>query len=197
MFRRTAATRVPGSAVLRDVLYGVLHWDARPLAQKHGLSRSAINRIFVKHGVVRGRWGGIDIKHLRVFTDPLFGVTVSSIAGLYYGTHGVLALAATSRAFPELHLLAMNSAILQSVEAFLGELRKFSELRKTNLVVITTAVEQDWVSAWLKTIDDRREVHSEIHLLTHLPDNAPLGISRWFKNGSQNTRILKCTMPPS
>lgn len=77
------------AAVLRDVFYPILHWDAALLAQKHGLSRAAVNRIFTKHGIVRGRWGRIGIEHLKVFADPLFGVTISGIAGLYYGTSGV------------------------------------------------------------------------------------------------------------
>jgi transposase len=61
------------SAVLRDVLYETLHLDAKLLAQKHGLSRSAVNRIFAKHGIVRGQWGLIDIEHLKVLRIRCLG----------------------------------------------------------------------------------------------------------------------------
>jgi hypothetical protein len=165
------------SAVLRDVFYSVLHWDAQQLAQKHGLSRAAVNRIFTKHGIVRGQWGRIDIEQLKVFADdPLFGVTVSGIAGLYYGTSGVLALTTTSRAFSELHLLATHSSVSQAIDVFLGDLGKLAELRKANSMVIATASEQTFFLNWLETIEGSREIESEIHLITDLPDRAPQGV---------------------
>jgi len=133
-------------ALLWEVLYDVIGqlWSTSQLAQKHGLSRAAVYRIFAKHGIVRGQRGRIDLAHLKVFADPLFGVTVSGIAGLYYGTSGVLALATTSRAFSELHLLATNSSAWQAVDGFLGELGKLAELRKPNLRAIAPASEQDF-----------------------------------------------------
>ena len=164
------------SAVLQDVLYSSLHWDAKLLARNHGLTRSAVNRIFGKHGIVRGQWGRIDIRHLKVFADPLFGVTVSGIAGLYCGTSGVLALATSSCAFSELQMLATISPALQIMDVFLGELGKLAELRRADLTVIATALEQTLFLTWLKTIEDRRELKSEIHLITDLPHRAPQGI---------------------
>lgn len=92
------------SAVLRDVFYGRA-WSTKLLAKKYGLSIAAISRIFAKHGIVRDRWLSVDIRHLKVFADPLFGATVSGISALYYGIFGVLALVTSSRAFPELNLL--------------------------------------------------------------------------------------------
>ena len=108
---------------------------------------------------------------MKVFADPLFGVTVSGIAGLYYGTSGVLALATTSRAFSELHLLATNSSAWQAVDGFLGELGKLAELREPNLRAIAPASEQEFFLNWLKMIEGRRELQSEIHLLTDLPES--------------------------
>ena len=163
------------SDVLRDVFYAILHWDAKLLAQKHGLSRSAVNRIFAKHGIVRGPRGRIDIEQIKVFADPLFGVTVSGIAGLYYGTSGVLALSTTSRAFSELHLLAASPSVLQAMDVFTGELGKLAQLRKGHLMGVATASEQDVFLNWLHTIEGRREPKSEIHLITDLPDRAPQG----------------------
>jgi len=60
-------------AVLWEVLYAVpvLNWSVKQLALQHGLSRSAVNRIFTKHGIVRDKRGFIDIEQLKVFEDPL------------------------------------------------------------------------------------------------------------------------------
>ena len=165
-------------ALLWEVLYDGIGrlWSTTLLAKKHGLSRAAVNRIFAKHGIVRGQRGRIDLAHLKVFADPLFGVTVSGIAGLYYGTSGVLALATTSRAFSDLPVLAMNSSAWQVIDGFLGELGKLAELRKISLGAIAPAPEQRLFLNWLEKIEDRRELQSEIHLLTDWPNRAPQGI---------------------
>ena len=44
-------------ALLWEVLYDVIGqlWSTSQLAQKHGLSRAAVYRIFAKHGIVRGQ----------------------------------------------------------------------------------------------------------------------------------------------
>ena len=165
-------------ALLWEVLYDGIGrlWSTTLLAKKHGLSRAAVNRIFAKHGIVRGQRRRIDLAHLKVFADPLFGVTVSGIAGLYYGTSGVLALATTSRAFSDLPVLAMNSSAWQVIDGFLGELGKLAELRKISLGAIAPAPEQRLFLNWLEKIEDRRELQSEIHLLTDWPNRAPQGI---------------------
>jgi transposase len=175
------------SAVLWDVLYAVLHWDAQLLAQQHGLSRSAVNRIFAKHGIVRGERGRIDMEHLKVFADPLFGVTVSGIAGLYYGTSGVLALATTSRAFSELHLLVPSSTVLQAIDVFLGELGKLAQLRRM-VIAASEQEEQDIFFDWLKKMEDRGESKSDIHLITDMPDRPPQGspaVREWLTEHPQ------------
>jgi hypothetical protein len=101
-------------------------------------------------------------------------VTVSGIAGLYYGTSGVLALA-TTNAFSELSLLPISSSVLQPIDGFLGELGKLAAIRKANPMIVAAALEENVFLNWLKTIEDRRESKSEIHLITDLPGRAPQG----------------------
>ena len=174
------------AAVLQDVFYSALHWDAALLAQKHGLSRAAVNRIFTKHGIVRGRWGRIDIEHLKVFADPLLGVTISGIAGLHYGVSGVLALASTSRPFSELHFVNAQSSVSEAIDGFLDVLGKLAEIRRASPTIfpIPNAAEEAVFMDWLNQIESRRESIAEVHLLMDLPNQAPYqnpGVQEWLR----------------
>jgi transposase len=91
-------TREKEQAILWDLLYdmwglaGILNLNNKLVAQTHHVSRHAVNRICAKHGIVRDKFSRVDIDRLKIFQDPLFGVTVSGIAGLFSSTVGVLAL---------------------------------------------------------------------------------------------------------
>jgi len=171
-------------AVVGDVLYSVLHWDARLLAQKHGLSRSAVNRIFAKHGIVRGEYGRVDIERLKIFADPLFGVTVSGIAGLYYGTSGVLALSSTRESFSELGLMTVGSSVSQACNGLVSEIRRLAEFRKSDRMIVATEAptEASVFLQWLNRIEAGRESKSDIHLLTDSSKMPPLGgsVPEWL-----------------
>jgi transposase len=174
-------------AVLWDVLYVAsgMHWDARLLAQKHGLNRSAVYRIWDKHGIVRGKFGLVKIGHLKIFQDPLFGVSVSGIAGLYYGASGVLALTSTRRPLSELCFSANNAAAQQAGDGLIAELRKVAEFRKLDprIVAEHAAELEGYFLCWLNAIEDWRESNSEVHLLAGLPTSAPqgaTGVQQWL-----------------
>jgi len=162
-----------------------MHWDARLLAQKHGLNRSAVYRIWDKHGIVRGKFGLVKIGHLKIFQDPLFGVSVSGIAGLYYGASGVLALTSTRRPLSELCFSANNAAAQQAGDGLIAELRKVAELRKLDprIVAEHAAELEGYFLCWLNAIEDWRESNSEVHLLAGLPTSAPqgaTGVQQWL-----------------
>jgi len=164
-------------ALLWEVLYAVpvLNWSVKLLALQHRLNRSAVNRIFTKHGIVRDQRGFIDIEQLKVFADPLFGLTVSGIAGLYYGWSGVLALVSTSRPFSELHLMNADVSVSEAIDEFLAVLGKLAELRTANRSSIVTLKKAEAATFvdWLNMLEARRESLSEVHLLMDLPERAP------------------------
>ena len=162
----------------------MLNWSVKQLALQNHLNRSAVNRIFTKHGIVRDEKGRIDIEQFKVFADPLFGLTVSGIAGLYYGWSGVLALVSTSRPFSELHLSNADVSVSEAIHEFLAVLGKLAELRTANPIMTLQKAEEATFVAWLNTIEARRESVSEVHLLMDLPTRAPLygnpGVQEWL-----------------
>lgn len=174
-------------AVLWDVLYAVsgMQLNAKLLVQKHGLNRSVVYRISDKHGIVRGKRGLVNIEQLKIFQDPLFGVTVSGIAGLYYGGSAVLALASTRRPLSELCFSTNSAAALQATSGLIAELSKLAEVRKLDFTIGVTYAAQlgDYFLCWLNAIEARRESNSEVHLLAGLPTSAPqnaAGVQRWL-----------------
>lgn len=86
-----------------------LNWNVRNLARRHGVSRSTVQRIWKKYGIriQRSRHldQGVDVQGLKISQDPLFGITVYEIAGLFYEhANPVLALCSRERPFSELKL---------------------------------------------------------------------------------------------
>lgn len=149
--------------------------EGKLLAQRHALSRPAVYRIFEKYGIVRGEHGLVEMEPLKIFLDPLFGVTVSGIAGLYYGTCGVLALSSAVRPFSELDLVANTTSLSQAATVLLDELHKLAELRYAKFMDIAAlkVLEGNAFLGWLNRIEDRRESNAEIHLLADLPQWEP------------------------
>jgi hypothetical protein len=176
-------------AVLWEVLYAVpvLNWSVKQLALQQGLSRSAVNRIFTKHGIVRDKRGFIDIEQWRVFADALFGVTVSGIAGLYYyGASGVLALVSTSRPFSELHLSESGAGSSEAINGFMDELHKLTEYCRSNArsIACLEGAEETALVGWLNKMEARRELVSEVYLLMDLPNSATRGkpcVQEWLR----------------
>jgi transposase len=173
-------------ALIREVLHDPMgmHWGARLLAQKHGLNRAAVYRIFAKYGIVRGKRGMVNIARLKIFSDPLFGVTVSGIEGLYYARSGVLALTVTRRPLSQLSLTD-NATALQATGGFMAELRKLAELHKLDLMIVAAqaAELENYFLCWLKAIEARRESNSEVHLLADWPTLGPqgaAGVQQWL-----------------
>jgi len=172
------ATAEKKQAVVWDTLYGEyhLHWDAKLLAKKHGLNRWVVHRIWKEYGLKRARYGLVDINEFRVSADPLFGVSLAGIAGMFGGRSEVLALLSVARPFSELTLVTADSAVQQSIETFLAELAKIEHLRNVHRAVIYSlkSSEEKVFAAWLNTLEARREPEAEIHLITGLPRQPPL-----------------------
>ena len=174
------ATAEKKQAVVWDTLYGEyhLHWDAKLLAKKHGLNRWVVHRIWKEYGLKRARYGLVDINEFRVSADPLFGVSLAGIAGMFGGRSGVLALQSVARPFSELTLVTADSAVQQSIETFLVELANLEQLRVrlVNEVLIDRlkSSEEEMFPTWLNTLEARREPEAEIHLITSLPSRPPL-----------------------
>jgi transposase len=175
-------------AILWEVLYAVpaLNWSTQQLAGQHRLSRSAVNRIFTKHGIVRDRRGRIDMDHWKVFADALFGVTVSGIAGLYYyGASRVLALVSTSRPFSELHLSEAGVGSSEAINGFMDELDKLTAYcRSHGCVPYLKGVEETVFVSWLNTMEARREPVSEVYLLMAPPNwtmQGKPGVQEWLR----------------
>jgi len=168
-----AITPAKEEAILRDVLYAEsgVHWDAQQLALRHKVGRSVVYRVFAKHGIVRGRWGHIEIDRLQVLPDPLFGLTLSAILGLYYGTNGVLALVSTKRPFAELQVVPMDASEKAAIDGFVDRIHQLAEFRRTKLGVTPRfkGSEGTVFVAWLNRVESRREPDGEVCLLTDLP----------------------------
>jgi hypothetical protein len=113
-------------AILDDSLYHVrlnfvlppwdwsssLRWTVRNLGTRHRVSRSSVQRLWKKHGIrfVRfGRLPRIDLGTVKISQDPLFGVTVYQIAGLFYEFYGpALVFCSRERPFRELSLSSLS-----------------------------------------------------------------------------------------
>jgi len=122
-------------AVVWDTLYGppYLRWSARLLAKKHRLERHSVYRIWKEYGIRRGQYGLIEIDKFRPFDDPLLGVTLSGVEGVYCSLTGVLALKSVARPFAELTLRTADAAVQQSIEILLHELAGLEQLCKSKL----------------------------------------------------------------
>ncbi|HUK18319.1 MAG TPA: helix-turn-helix domain-containing protein [Bryobacteraceae bacterium] len=171
------ATPEKKQAVVWDTLYGLpyLRWSTRLLAQKHELNPRAVYRIWKEHGIQVAQYGLIDIRVFRVFADPLFGVTVSSVAGLFCGSSGVLALQSVASPFAALSLVTADAAA-QSIAAFLDEVEKLAHLRyyRPDAIDKLRSTEAKTFPAWLDAIAAHRAPQAEIHLLADKPTSRPL-----------------------
>jgi hypothetical protein len=171
-------------AILREVLYGMF-WNAKELAVRYHVDRSIVYRVFVKHGIVHGRWGCIDINHLKVLPEPLFGVTLSAILGLYYGTNGALALLSTRRPFSELDVVP-SASVGTVIDRFVDQVHELAEFRCSKLGTLPRCFLESEEAAfvdWLNRIESRREPNADVCLLTDLPKLPPQwspGIQAWL-----------------
>src|SRR5690242_6792829 len=84
-----------------------INWNARNLARRHRLSRSAVLRVWQKHGIhmrrMRGGDIGVDLSRLKISQDRLFGLSIYATGGLFFEAMGpALALCSRERPFREL-----------------------------------------------------------------------------------------------
>ena len=177
------------AAIVKDALFSGMGLPRTPkwLALEHQLNRAAVQRTFVKHGIVFQNLAGlINIDQLKVFADPLFGVTVSCIAGLYYGGCGMLALSCNAEPFSDLRLLS-GVAVSEPFDQFLQELQDLAAFRQANIMTIAglASFEELLFLEWLDKIEVCREPNSQIHLLAdwpHHPPQARPSFKNWLAN---------------
>ena len=172
-------------ALLWDVLYDATFrsWSTRLLAQKHGLTLPAVYRIFAKHGIVRNKLCLVDIKQLKIFPDPLFGVTVWGIAGLYYGMSGVLALTCTRQPFSELCFSTTQGSAVQAADGFINVLRKLAEIHRyflTSAGFKRGLRLEDKFLDWLNAIEAGRVSTLKVHLLADWARQGTPQVQQWL-----------------
>jgi Homeodomain-like domain len=149
-----------------------LSWNVRSLAKRHRVSPATVQRIFRKHGIEIERFRSLDVgivlDQLKVSPDPLFGLTVYAIGGLFYETVGpVLALCCRERPFSELTLSPMSVDTRRDMVAgFVGRLRKLH----TSTFGRPQPAAKRFIT-FLKAIQaDPRHPGAQIHLVAHRPD---------------------------
>ena len=167
-------------AIVEDCLYrnrlslwlewdASLNWNVRNLARRHGVSRSSVQRIWKKYGIRMQRYRnldlGVDIQRLKISQDPLFGLTVYEIAGLFY-EHAipVLALCSRERPFSELKFSDISLQERLSIADDLSS--RFRQLEARALHA--TWQQPDWekFNKFLQAICSKpRHAGAQIHLL--------------------------------
>ena len=106
-----------------------INWNVRNLARRHRVSPATVQRVWKKYGIrmVRPHQSdhGVDLQTLKISQDPLFGVTVYELAGLFFENVGpVLAICSRERAFAELRLSNMSKqARTEMVSDLIARLR--------------------------------------------------------------------------
>ncbi len=132
--------RMSGEFVRERMADRSLNWNVRNLAKRHGVSQATVQRVWKKHGIKMVRYHhldrGVDLETLKICLDPLFGVTVYEIAGLFYETLGpVLAFCSRERPFSELTLSGMSEeARRETVDSFAVAIRNLEEQNMTPLM---------------------------------------------------------------
>ena len=106
-----------------------IDWNVRNSARRHRVSPATVQRVWKKYGIrmVRPHQSdhGVDLQTLKISQDPLFGVTVYELAGLFFENVGpVLAICSRERAFAELRLSNMSKqARTEMVSDLIARLR--------------------------------------------------------------------------
>jgi transposase-like protein len=126
--------RLSGDVCVEQMLVdSSLNWNVRNLARRHGVSPATVQRIWKKHGIRMQRYRskldrGVDIRQLKISQDPLFGITVYELAGLFYETIPVMAFCSRERPFSELTLSGISKdARLGIVDNLVARLRNLDE----------------------------------------------------------------------
>ena len=167
--------------LLWDLLYnvsgyaGIFNFNNKLLAQLHHLSRHQVNRICAKHGIQRDKFSRVNIDRLKIFQDPLFGVTVSGIAGMVSGVFSALALRSSRRPFSEF-IFWTKSPVEQTMDPFLTELRQLAQAHEFLSAAASQSreINEKALVDWLNLIEVKRTPDSEVHLLMNQPTLSPL-----------------------
>ena len=160
-------------ALYREMLWDPsLNWNVRNLARRHGVSPATVQRIWKKYGIHLDRAykldRGVFLDNLKVSRDPLFGLTVYEIGGLFYENIGpVIALCSRERPFSELALSPMSvearrGAIADLVARLRGlESRSFGR---------PESAAEEFVDFVKRLQAKPRHAGAQIHLLAHYQD---------------------------
>jgi hypothetical protein len=155
---------------LSDGVPGVV-WNVHNLAQRHGISKASVGRIWKKYGIQMAGINGINLEKLKISQDPLFALTVCRIGGLLYETVGpVMSFCSTARPLSELsfsNLPVADRNLL--IDRLLGELRKLEKRRRDNLnanVFNTERVLVDRFCGFIMVIA-AKHAEAQNHLILH------------------------------
>ena len=101
------------------------------MSLRHGVSPASVQRVWKKHGIVMKRHRtldrGVDLAQLKISQDPLFGVTVYELAGLFYESVGPAAVfCSRARPFAELSFSNVDAPAKQAMLA--GVVMAFQKL---------------------------------------------------------------------
>jgi hypothetical protein len=132
--------RMSGVFARERIMGGSLTWNVRSLALRYGVSQATVQRVWKKYGIKMVRYyrldRGVDLRRLKISQDPLFGVTVYEIAGLFYETVGpVLALCSRERPFSELALSQLSQEARQEIAEELAMLIRNLEERNMKVLM--------------------------------------------------------------
>ena len=149
-----------------------LGWTARGMSLRHGVSPASVQRVWKKYGIVMQRLRhsdlGVDLKQLKISQDPLFGLTVYELAGLFYESVGpAVVFCASARPFAELSFSSLDAAAKKKMLA--GVVAEFRKLDKRRFGRPDPA--EDKMIEFLKAIQaEPRHAGAQIHLLVERPE---------------------------
>ena len=149
-----------------------INWNVKNLARRHRVSPASVQRVWKKHGIrmLRHRKAdrGVDLGQLKISQDPLFGITVYEIAGLYYQTSSpVLALCSREPVFSELKLWTGSGMARQEIAADLAA--RLRGLQQRSFGRPEPAVDK-FIVFLQKILGNPRHRDARIHLLLESPE---------------------------
>ena len=191
---------IVGDSLYRDIMLersppdAALRWTVRNLAKKYGVDAATVQRTWTRHGIKFGRRGRLLLDKLKISEDPLFGVTVTRLAGVFHeGLWPVLALMAVPGRplaeveFSELPRKAINEKVkilLRALEALIPKLhyaKGSARHPERSLWGIYAAYAQQGALQqaaaekfirFLEDIDGRRAAAEEIYLIAEYDHDA-------------------------
>jgi hypothetical protein len=174
--------------------------SVRRLARRYHVSSSTVHRIWDKHGIHMERRPplcdrAIKVEKLKISQDPLFGVTVYAIGGLFYENHGpVLVFCSRNEPFSGLELSELATTKRgELVDVLVTKLKALSK----RWFGLSKPAENKFID-FLKCIQEK-PAHdgAELHVVTVRPKQGVAGTAEAQAWIAQQERIHMHYMPSS